>query len=207
VSKALVDGEGMERWLRTDEQQEVISSLRMVLRSMESASEDLDHWKWAVIALHNAVQGAMVMSLRAGNDFRVMPEKLAQKCYQAHMDSKPWPKAKMDSFPNLYKKAQSQETMGFYVHSRQLPSDPDRDRCIAKLLDLRNSFIHFMPQGWSLEVSGLPEICETTLEMIHFLCWESGNVFWHGEFDSMVAQELVSKAKNIAQKLRAEYVN
>jgi len=196
----------MERWLRTDEQQEVISSLRMVLRSMELVSEDLDHWKWAVIALHNSVQGAMVMSLRAGNDFRVMPEKLARQCYQAHRDNKTWPKAKMDSFPNLYKKVQSQESMGFYIHSRALPSDANRDRCVTKLLDLRNSFIHFVPQGWSLEVSGLPKVCETIFEMIHFLCWESGNVFWREESNSMTAQELVSKATNIAQKLRAEYV-
>lgn len=197
----------MERWLRTDEQLEVISSLRMVLRSLESVSEDIEHWKWVVIALHNAAQGAMVLSLRAGNDFRVMSDKMAKKCDQAHRESRAWPKAKMDSFPNLYKKVQSQEVMGFYVHSKPLPSDTDRDRCVTKLLDLRNSFIHFMPQGWSLEVSGLPKICETTLEMIQFLFWESGNVFWHRESDFASAQDLVLKAKNITKKLSSEYAN
>ena len=88
----------MERWLRTDERQELISSTKMVLRSLESVHEDLVHWKWAIVALHNAAQGAMVLALRAGNDFRIMPERIAEKCYHAHREGKPWPKVRMDPF-------------------------------------------------------------------------------------------------------------
>jgi hypothetical protein len=197
----------MEHWLRTDERQEFISSMRMVHKCLISVEDDIEQWKWAVIALHNAVQGAMVQALRAGNDFRIMPEKLAQKCYQAHREDKSWPKVKMDSFPNLYKKVQSQEMMLFYTHSKILPSDPDRDYCVNKLLELRNSFIHFMPQGWSIEVSGLPHICISLIEMIKFLCWESGNVIWYEESESTTASELVSESLGAAHQLSKSYAN
>ena len=197
----------MERWIRTDEKQEFISSMRMVLKSLESVKEDLDQWKWVVIALHNAIQGAMVQALRAGNDFRIMPDKLAEKCYQAHRDNKPWPKVKMDSFPNLYKKVQSPDMMLFYVHSKALPADIERDTYIEKLLELRNSFIHFMPQGWSLEISGMPTICISLLTMIEYLCWKSGNVIWYKEAESKIAKELVLCSLNVAQELDRDYAN
>ncbi|MCS4307661.1 hypothetical protein M2404_002001 [Rheinheimera pacifica] len=197
----------MEHWLRTDERQEFISSMRMVRKCLISVSDDIEQWKWAVIALHNAAQGAMVQALRAGNDFRIMPEKLAQKCYQAHRDNKPWPKAKMDSFPNLYKKVQSQEMMLFYTHSKTLPCDTDRDYCVSKLLELRNSFIHFMPQGWTLEVSGLPHIFISLIEMISYLCWESRNVIWYEEGQSTTARELVSECLSAARQLSDSYAN
>lgn len=194
-----------DRWLRTDERQEFISSMRMVHKCLLDVSTDIEQWKWAVIALHNAAQGAMVQALRAGNDFRIMPEKLAEKCYQAHRANKPWPKIKMDSFPNLYKKVQSEELMIFYTRSKALPSNKERDYCIDMLLELRNSFIHFMPQGWSLEVSGLPFIFVSVIEMIRFLCWESGNIIWYQECQSSTARKLVDESANAACKLIDSY--
>ena len=103
----------MEVWLKTDEREESISSLEMVRNASLKVSEDFFQWKWVIIALHNALQGFMVLSLRNGNNFRVMPDKLARKCYEAHRANKPWPKERLDSFLNLYKKIKNDEPEDF----------------------------------------------------------------------------------------------
>lgn len=195
----------MARWLRTDEKLEFISSVRMVTTSLTAAQHDLEHWKWVVIALHNAMQGAMVMALRGGNNLRVMPEKLAAKCLEAHNAGKPWPKERLDSFSNLYEKVRNNEVMNFYIHSRALPQDAELDQNIEVVLKLRNQFIHFTPQGWSIEVSGLPSICESVLRAIHFLCWESGNIIWHQPEIADQARQEVENAMSLAQELVREY--
>jgi hypothetical protein len=195
----------MARWLRTDERQEFISSVRMVTKSMAAARHEFEHWKWAVIALHNAMQGAMVMALRGTNNFRVMPEKLAAKCIEAHRTGKPWPKEKLDTFPNLYNKVRSDEVMSFYVHSRALPQDADLDKNIELVLQLRNQFIHFTPQGWSLEVSGMPSICESVLCAISFLCWESGNIIWYSRESAEQARQEIERAIELSKELNREY--
>ncbi|MFY1055112.1 hypothetical protein ACOQNP_26150 [Ectopseudomonas khazarica] len=195
----------MERWLRTDEKQEFISSVRMVRTSLAAARQDLEHWKWAVIALHNAMQGAMVMALRGSNNLRVMPEKLAMKCLEAHNAGKPCPKERLDSFLNLYEKVRIDEVMSLYIHSRALPQDAELDQNIERVLSLRNQFIHFTPQGWSIEVSGMPNICNSVLRAIYFLCWESGNITWyHSEIADQARQE-VESAMALSQELISEY--
>ncbi|HCG7655423.1 hypothetical protein V3H24_23485 [Vibrio parahaemolyticus] len=197
----------MEHWYRTDEVGEFISSLRMVTKCLDSVSSDIDQWKWLTIALHNSMQGAMVMALSNGNDFRVMPDKLANKCLEAHRKDQAWPKVKMDSFPNLYKKVQSTEIMGFYVQSRALPRCDNRDFHINKLLELRNAFVHFMPKGWSLEVSGLPDICISILKAIQFLCFSSGNInFYEKEQREIVKTEL-EIALRLSEVMRNQYAN
>jgi hypothetical protein len=192
----------MSDWLRTDERQEFISSMQMVCRSLNECLEDEEQWKWSVIALHNAIQGIMVMSLRGTNDFRIMPEKLAGKCIKAHREGKPWPKVKMDSFPSLYQKVQSEEMMCFYVDSKALAKDSDRDKDLNYLSQLRNSFIHFMPQGFSLYVADLPNVFLSLLKMIKFLGWETTNVTWYDEKTSEKAKLLVDDAISITSTLK-----
>ncbi|MFL9814555.1 hypothetical protein D7241_14980 [Stutzerimonas sp. VN223-3] len=195
----------MTRWLRTDEKQEFISSVRMVHQMLTSVRDDLEYWKWVVIALHNAMQGAMVMSLRAGNNLRVMPDALAAKCLKAHEAGKQWPPERLDHFPNLYEKVKNNEIMSFYVHSQALPQDPELDRSIEVLLELRNQFIHFTPQGWSIELSGMPSICTKILEAALFLCWNSGNVIWHSAEQSQQARAEVDIALALSLELSQEY--
>ncbi|MDN3649590.1 hypothetical protein QWZ13_11750 [Reinekea marina] len=179
----------------------------MVCESVSKVNTDIEYWKWAVIALHNSLQGSMVLALRAGNDFRIMPDKLAEKCLKAHRENKPWPKVKMDNFPNLYKKVKSTEYMHFLTCSKVLPEDEERDRAVTKLLELRNNFIHFMPQGWSLEVSGLPGIFVSLLNMANFLLFESGNVTLYEDDERSRISGAINTALSICSTLRVEYEN
>lgn len=52
-----------ENWIRTDEAEDVVASIRHVIRSAKFVGEDPVAWKWVVIALHSALQGACVCHL------------------------------------------------------------------------------------------------------------------------------------------------
>mgnify|MGYP007122466428 CR=1 FL=1 len=54
----------MKYCLETNEREEVFVTLSACHDFLQRASNDVDYWKWAFIALHNAVQGAMVVVSR-----------------------------------------------------------------------------------------------------------------------------------------------
>jgi len=193
----------LENWLRTDEREESVSALAMMRDSTANVVEDIYQWKWVIIAAHNALQGFMVLALRNGNNLTVMPEKLAGKWLEAYRAEKPLPEERLDSFPNLYKKIKSKD-MEFLVSSKRFQSLEAHDRAVDKMIYLRNDFIHFVPRGWSIEVSGLPEICQRIIEIIRFLGWESSNVLWHeielrDKADRLI-NEIIENLNNVERK-------
>ena len=54
-------------YLNTDEEAETANAVKMAAQFAERINEDPHLWRWSVIAMHNAAQGCMVLSLRHGN--------------------------------------------------------------------------------------------------------------------------------------------
>lgn len=52
-----------ELWVRTDEAEDVAGSIRHALICMNLVKDDDQAWKWAILALHGALQGACVCHL------------------------------------------------------------------------------------------------------------------------------------------------
>jgi hypothetical protein len=194
----------MEHWLRTDEIDESVSALRMMRDTTSKVANDVYQWKWIIIASHNALQGFMVLALRNGNNLTIMPGKLAGKWLEAYRADKPLPEERLDSFPNLYQKIKGEE-MERLVMSRRFAATAEHDRCVKKLQDLRNDFIHFVPKGWSIEVSGLPSLCLTVLGIIEFLGWESFNVLWHKEGQREEAKAIIDELKVTLAEVNEQY--
>ena len=167
-----------EHWLRTDEHEEAVSALEAVAEWSGRLETKIDYWKWVVLAMHNATQGFMVLALRGSDGLRPLRDGITEAWLTAYREGGEYPTEKLDSFLNLYKKIKS-EAMIFYVHSKKFTPSGSQGRSIKKLNSLRDDFIHFLPRSWSLEVSGLPEICLDCLDAVEFLGWESGNVPWY----------------------------
>lgn len=195
----------MEKWLRTDEIEESISALRMMRDSLLKVVGDVYQWKWIIIASHNSLQGFMVLALRNGNNITVMPEKLAGKWLEAYRSEKPLPEERLDSFPNLYNKIKG-ENMESLVISKRFRATKDHNRSVKKLQELRNEFVHFIPKGWSLEVSGLPEICLRIIEIIEFLAWVSCNVRWYKTSQKQSAKLVIAEIKQILGNINVQLV-
>ena len=50
-------------WLRVDEQSDVLVSLDECLNCVRRVREEPAFWKWAILSIHNALQGAIVCHL------------------------------------------------------------------------------------------------------------------------------------------------
>lgn len=175
-------------YLRTDEESEAVEALRMATDMLIQVPDSPSHWRWVIVALHNSVQGFMVLSLRHGNGLLALSSKSFQEWMDAYENDKPFPKKeKLDSYSGLYKKVKSEDAGQAGGNSRFIPTGT-QGRSIKRLDALRNDFIHFTPKGWSLELDGLPEICRDALVLVSFLGWKSENIHWHSPDSKEQAQ-------------------
>ena len=161
-------------FIRTDEHEEAVRSIEWVAELMPRLPTDRYLWKWILVALHNAVQGYMVLALWDGNGLRALRDDIAAKWLRAHRSGTPYPIEKLDAFLHLYEKVKTRRG----AKAAFMPG-ATHDQSMRRLNTFRNDFIHFTPKGWSLEVSLLPPICHDTLDLIEFLGWRSPQVLWH----------------------------
>lgn len=159
-----------EIWFRTDEKEDAIAAIAMFAECSARLLEDIKYWKWAIISLHNVLQSVMVIYLRVGDSFLVMRQEDAEAWLAAHENGDPYPETKMDSFMNLYGKIKK-TPRGSY----KFKPKGQQGASVKWLNMFRNQFIHFMPMGWSIEMSGMPSICNDCLDIIreleeNFLC-------------------------------------
>ncbi len=166
-------------YLRTDEESEVANALRMAARLTAELEADPALWRWIIIALHNAAQGMMVLSLRHGNGFLALTDECFKGTMEAHNSNLP-PPQKLDTYLNLYAKVKSPNT-GQVGGNKRFSPKGTQGTSIKRLNNFRNEFSHFTPKGWSLELDGLPRICRDVIALISFLGWQTQNVFWHDE--------------------------
>jgi len=191
--------------MRTDECEEVAAALEKVAQWSSLVETRIDYWKWVVLALHNAVQGLMVLALRGSDGLRPLKDDIAEAWLKAYREGGNYPIEKLDSFLNLYKKIKS-DSMLMYVHSKKFIPSGSQGLSIRKLNSLRNDFVHFLPRSWSLEVSGLPAICLDCLTIAEFLGWECGNVLWKEDKNRERAQHALARSRNNFSALNKSYL-
>ncbi|PPC93068.1 MAG: hypothetical protein CTY33_09460 [Methylotenera sp.] len=180
-----------KHWFETDEIEEAVSALEVLAKWTEILVFDISYWKWVILVTHNAMQGFMVIALRGSDRLRPLRDDVAKKWLEAHQNGTDYPVEKLDNFSNLYKKIKS-DLMLFFVHSKKFVSSSSQDTSVRRLNSFRDDFIHFLPQSWSIEVSGMPKICADCLNIIHFLGWESGNVTWYEQGKRIRAEKAIA---------------
>ena len=163
-------------WLRTDEKDNAVDSLEMaaqLLTELKTTQRSL-FWKWISISLFNALYGFSICAIQGTNPDRV--KELDKKTGQI--------KDRLISFSEALKRTQEDKWMRQFTHSRTLSLTSDQKQSIKKLgEDIRNNFEHFIPKGWSIEISGMPKIVSDVVEVIDFLAFSSGNPLWDTELD------------------------
>lgn len=165
-------------YLQTNHWVDTVSSLEAANDFALQAMTDERYWKWLLIAQHSAVQGFMALALEQGNALLVMRDDVRRKWFQAHEKGTEYPDDRMDYFLSLYDKVKS-DVVCLYVGSKKFVPGTSHDYSMAKLNELRNDFIHFMPKAWAIELAGLAKVCLDALDVAHFLGWESMTIIWH----------------------------
>lgn len=184
-------------WLRTDELREAVLAICMVKEMLNRVNDEPYYWKWVVLALHNALQGFMVLALRGSDGLSVLKDDCAKAWLDAYeRGDGNYPEARLKRFLELYKDIKS-DKMRIYGDSRPFRPQGTQGRSVKLLNRLRNEFIHYTPKSWSLEISGLPKVVEDCIGVISFLAFESRNVVWHEESMGDETRKLIKQIQSI----------
>lgn len=174
-----------ERWVRTNEAEDVAASIRHALRCWQLAADDPHSWKWLALALHSALQGACVCHLvttaapigvvthrNAGNWLKYF------EASRADPEAKP-PRTYLLSFPDLLTAVRKPQSAGDRSNQSGVTlTDPEVIWLRRFHEEVRNQFVHFEPRGWSLEVSGIPDLARLTARVINDIL-DAGWAFRH----------------------------
>jgi hypothetical protein len=105
------------------------------------------------------------------------------------------------SFPEAIKRCQDPRYMQMTIMSKWLEPTADQTEAIEKLHGLfRNSFLHYKPMAWSIELHGQPNLSMHILDIIRFLALNTGNYVHLASSQRRKVKSLVSQAKRILKQ-------
>jgi hypothetical protein len=190
-----------KNYLRFDEKSNTYDSLEKLCLFLSKVQNEPNFWKWSIIALHNSLYGAMILSLQGSNPDRVSKFPIGKKTiYSTSSDNEPITlkveNRKLIDFSEAFKRIQKDKFMKMNVGSNIFKSEFRHQETVRALNNIfRNQFLHFMPLGWSIEIMGLDYLINDCLEIIEFCLLKSGNVMLDEE-ESKFFKDILYKVKD-----------
>jgi hypothetical protein len=153
------------QWLHTDEDEDVAASIRHALRSLRFVSDDIQAWKWVALSLHSALQGACVCHLvTTAVPIGAVTKQNAKEWisyFEACRDDEEVrpPRTYLLSLPDLLKEVRKPHSAGDRSNECGIAITDSELAWLRRFHDeIRNQFSHFEPRGWTVEISGLPQL-------------------------------------------------
>lgn len=152
----------------TDERKDVISSLQMTLTAIQLAHDNTIYWKWVVLALHSSLQGAMVCHLNRSDGLGAIKDGDVRKWYEWYNSGRNGqePKTRLALPTDLFKWISDPNRTPNSVIWKPISTSTSRQKAFTLLHELRNSFTHFQPASWSIEIAGLPNMTSEIISII-----------------------------------------
>lgn len=156
----------MSRYLRTDEQYDVLVSLKEVRFQILRTDQDIDCWKWALIALASAVNGALTCNLSGTAQVGALDKKTAKKMIAALQNDsgEQAPEPRLAGPHELLQRAKGSGRIEGAGPHISVPKP--QENSFRRIFKFRNQFIHFSPTGWSIELIGMPSIFLDVMQII-----------------------------------------
>jgi hypothetical protein len=120
-------------YLRTNEHIEAVCAIEKCGESLARVEIDIYQWKWAILAMHIALQTTMVLALQGTWPIMVLKKEIREPVLRAHAgvgefsapDRTGQPAAyELDYFLELYDRVKKQAFMGQYMHSQAFRPGP-----------------------------------------------------------------------------------
>ncbi|WP_234791118.1 hypothetical protein [Agrobacterium rubi] len=156
-----------------DEAEDVAGSIRHVLRAATFVNDDPLTWKWVVLTLHSALQGACVCHLTTTTaPVGAVTERNASE-WLTYFEASPTnpnlrpPKTHLKGLPDLLLAVRSSNSACDNSYTAGVEISESELNWLGHFhKNMRNQFVHFEPMGWSIEVSGIPEIAKVVARII-----------------------------------------
>ena len=164
----------MSMYVHTDECQDVLASLEQCALSLAQVRRSERAWKWVILSLHSALQGAMVCHLSGTERLGALEKRSATKWrgwnkrnIQDDRDDSGVPiSERVADAKKLFKRlhcsaARVEDGCGGVIsiaeHQRE---------SFKRLHELRNELSHFSPKGWSIGLSGTKQVIGDVLNIM-----------------------------------------
>lgn len=176
-------------YIHIDERLDVLASLEFCAISLTHTRQTERAWKWVVLSLHSALQGAMVCHLSGTAQLGALTEQSASKWlawYNNKRPSETETESMQESFDEFGAPITHAEDNGepapvetvasaavlferLYCESKRVEVSfgevisvtEQQKKSFERLHRLRNNFTHFSPKGWSIELNYIKEtICD-----------------------------------------------
>jgi hypothetical protein len=156
---------------RFDEFEDTVLSVELAAEKFQSVQTSPTLWKWVIIALQNAMQGAMVLAL-AGRDGcgALYPSSQKQNREWLENPTPIRPRMAMADFNTLLAWIQRPELLEGPVP--QLSRENCRN--LERLNELRRQFAHYNPTGWGIELQYLLNIVPVAVDIFEHLTTTQG---------------------------------
>jgi hypothetical protein len=147
-------------WLRFNECEDVLASTDLLAIVAPKLRKQPSNWKWVILAVHNGLQGALVCAIKDTSGTSMLDKTSATKMlnYLETLEGD-IPQEKLADFLTLLKR-----------YRKKYPYPGLTNEQLKHILKLhkhfRNNFAHYVPTGWSIEISMLPAIIESALLLI-----------------------------------------
>jgi hypothetical protein len=186
-------------WFTTDLREEAITSLEYAAEVIPAAQLQPWRWKWAVIAVDNALQNLFVLAVAHTSGVNVLRVKPAD--VQAWREGAgEYPEGKLKSFEQLFEMTQG-DAMLKYVHSRPLELSEDEDGLVRWIHRRRNEFVHYRPIGLSVDLTSFTLGLRACTDVARRLILETGAIMWDDpEQDARVRAALASIASTLGRQ-------
>lgn len=184
----------MSGFVDTDERLDVLASLEHCALSLIETKRSDRAWKWAVLSLHSALQGAMICHLSGTAQVGALTERSAARWHDWHEKDRRREIDRVEDgagefgIPRRRIERPSDKLPEDYVATarelfKRLTFVPSRlesaggpvvvtskhRKSFRRLHDLRNTFTHFSPKGWSIEVELIRDAMRDVLEVIELI--------------------------------------
>jgi len=213
------------KWLRIDERTDVLSSLSLCLNCLEMTPVAPANWKWAILSLHNALQGAMVCHLSGTMGLGALDQKTISEWHDwyerdslgqikripdgvdelgipqfrfASAKDKP-PRERLADTRELFERLHNIGRRCEIGAGKMLTISEDQHSSFKQLHSLRNGFAHFTPKGWSIELGGLPRIFN---DMVGVIAMIAGDPWTFRHFGVRQRRLLRSLIHNLRKTIR-----
>ena len=163
---------GGNEFVHFDECEDAVVAIELVGSQSVDVQKRPSQWKWVIMAMQNAVQGAMVLALSGTDGCGALNPNSQQenRAWLQHLDPR-HPRRVMANYNELLERIRKPELMEGPVPN--LSAEDHRN--LQRLNDeLRRQFAHFNPTGWGIELNYILNILPVALDLFEFLTTTQG---------------------------------
>lgn len=161
-------------YYRTDLKEEAIDYLDKLSLFLDKTVICKSFWKWVIISLHGSLYHFILLALRNTDGSGVYKKEIRNK--KGHIDFSKENEMRLINFLEAFKRIKDTKRMGGYGNSKFYVSNKNIDIAMKNLNEWRNSFIHYKPKGWSIEIEIFKIILKEVLPVLKFIVNDSGRI-------------------------------